>query len=370
MFRPALLAVAASLCLALTPSVSADVSLSAVPDHTAAADGRVNAILRVGDTIYIGGSFTSITRKDGTSVTRHRLAAIDAGTGDPTAWNPDANGTVRALAASPDGTRIFAGGDFGSVGGKSRRRLAKIDAVSGAVTSWKPSASSSVRALAVARGRVYAGGTFSTISGVAVSRMAALDMGTGAVVGGFSPRPDAGVRTLAASPDGSTVYAGGSFTAIGGADRPYLAALSASTGRATSWRPHGSRTVLGVAVSADGSRIYAGGAGSGGQLASYETGSGRQRWARDLDGDVNTVAVSSTTVYAGGHFHRANGASRERLAAFDAATGSLDPWNPGANSLNGVYSLAVTSSRLYAGGDFTVIGGVSQPRLARFSGSP
>jgi hypothetical protein len=321
-------------------------------------------------TIYIGGSFTSITRRDGTSVTRHRLAAIDATTGDPSAWNPDAGGTVRALAASPDGTRIFAGGDFTSVGGKSRRRLAKIDAATGAVTSWKPSASSSVRALAVARGRVYAGGTFSTVSGVAVSRMAALDMGTGAVVSGFGPRPDAGVRALAASPDTSTVYAGGSFTAIGGAARPYLAALDAGTGRATGWKPAASRTVFGVAVSAGGSRVFAGGAGSGGQLAVYDAGSGRTRWARELDGDVNTVAVSPTTVYAGGHFHSAAGASRERLAAFDADTGSLDPWNPGANSVNGVYSLAVSSTRLYAGGDFTVIGGISQPRLARFSGSP
>jgi trimeric autotransporter adhesin len=369
MFRSALLVAFAGL-LVVTPPASADVTLNTVPDRTAAADGRVSAIVRVGSTIFIGGSFTSITRKDGTSVTRHRLAAIDAATGDPKAWNPDADGPVRALAASPDGTRIFAGGDFTSVGGRSRRRLAKIDAASGSVSAWKPSVSSTVRALAVARGRVYAGGTFSSISGVAVSRMAALDMGTGAVVSGFSPRPDAGVRSLAVSSDGSLVYAGGSFTSIGGASRPYLAALSATNGRATSWKPQASRAIFGVALSPDGSRVFAGGAGSGGQLAAYDAGSAKVRWQRDLDGDVNTVAATSTTAYAGGHFHRAGGATRERLAAFDAGSGSLDPWNPGANSINGVYSLAVSTTRLHAGGEFTVIGGVPQACFASFSGSP
>jgi hypothetical protein len=365
MFRALLLlAIAAGLVLA-TPA-QADVRSSPVPDRTASANGRVNAILQVAGKIYIGGSFTSITRRDGTSVSRHRLAAIDAATGDLAAWNPGANGPVLALAASPDGSRIFAGGDFTSVGGERRSRLAKIEARSAAVSFWSPPVSGSVRALVVAQGRLYVGGRFSTISGSSTPRLAALDLDSGAVVAGFDPEPDGGIRALSVSSDGSTIYAGGSFVTIGGARRPYLAALSASTGRATGWQPRASRVVMALAV--NGSRVFTGAAGSGGQLAAYDGGGGRPRWKRDFDGDVVAVVATSDAVYAGGHFHHAGGSDRERLAAFDPVTGQLDPWNPGANSESGIYSLAATSNRLYAGGDFTVIGGRPQPRLARFSG--
>ena len=104
-------------------------------------------------------------------------------------------------------------------------------------------------------------------------------------------------------------------------------------------------------------------------MAAFSTSTNTRLWDRRLDGDANTVAVTGGTVYAGGHFHQAAGATRERLAAFDAATGDVDPWNPGANSTNGIYALTVTSTRLYVGGEFTVIGGVSQPRFAQISGT-
>jgi hypothetical protein len=72
----------------------------------------------------------------------------------------------------------------------------------------------------------------------------------------------------------------------------------------------------------------------------------------------------------GGHFHTAVGQPREKLAAFDPATGSLDPWNPGADSIAGVYAVRAGSTALHVGGDFTLVGGVSQPRYAQFPGSP
>ena len=44
------------------------------------ANGRVWDILRVGDRIYLAGSFTQLTNTDGTTVARNNLAAIDANT--------------------------------------------------------------------------------------------------------------------------------------------------------------------------------------------------------------------------------------------------------------------------------------------------
>jgi trimeric autotransporter adhesin len=351
-------------------TASAAVGLPTQPNDTASANGRVAAIVQVGGTVYLGGSFTSITRKDGTSVSRNRLAAIDTATGDPTSWNPNANGAVRALAASADGTRIFVGGDFTAVGGKGRHKIAVIDATSGAVTAFNPGASSAVRALAVSGSRLYAGGTFNTIGGKSKTGVAKLDAITGAVDAAFSANVDAGVRALAISSDGTRLYIAGSFSKINGSSRPNLARVSASNGTVSSWKPAPGYIVLGIALSGDDSRVYLAGDSTGGHVSAFSTSTTTRLWDRRLDGDANAVAVTGQTVYAGGHFHQAAGATRERLAAFDAATGALDAWNPGANSVNGIYAVAATATQLYVGGEFTVIGGVSQPRFAQFSGTP
>jgi len=47
---------------------------------------------------------------------------------------------------------------------------------------------------------------------------------------------------------GGTVYAGGSFTAIGGQPRNRLAALDAATGTATAWDPNVDDSVYGLAT--------------------------------------------------------------------------------------------------------------------------
>lgn len=363
------LAVITTVILVPEP-VPAAVSLPLRPTATATPNGRVHAIVRVGDTVYLGGSFTAVRRKDGSTVTRNRLAALNATTGELTSWNPNANGTVFALAPSADGSRIFAGGDFTSVAGRTRNRLAKISASSGSLSSWKPSASSTVRALAVKSSRLYAGGTFSTINGTAISRLAALDTSTGAVKTDFVPRPDAGVRALAVAPDGSRLYVAGSFTRIGGASRRNLAAVGTSSGSARSWAPNPGWFAYSVAVSGDGSRVYAGGAGTGGRVAAWRPSSNTPVWEKALDGDANALAVTARALYVGGHFHTAAGQPREKLAAFDPAGGSLDPWNPGADSIAGVYAVRTGSNALHVGGDFTVVGGISQPRYAQFTGTP
>jgi hypothetical protein len=368
--RLALLAVIVAAVLLPAPGAAAAVSLPTAPQVTAAPNGRVHAIVRIGDTVYLGGSFTAVRRPDGTSAARNRLAAFKVSTGQLTSWNPNANGTVLALAASSDGTRVFAGGDFTAVGGRTRNRLAKLDSVTGAVSSWRPSASSTVRALALKGSRLYAGGTFSTMNGASVNRLAAVDVSSGAVATDFKPRPNAGVRSLAVAPDGTRLYVAGSFTTIGGTSRRYLAAVSPSSGSARSWAPNPGWFAYAVTVSSDGSRIFAGGAGTGGHIASWSPSSNTPRWDKTLDGDVNAVALTGGALYLGGHFHTVADRAREKLAALDPATGAVDPWNPGANSVAGVYAVRAGSNALHVGGDFTVVGGRSQPRYAQFPGTP
>ncbi|TAF73148.1 MAG: hypothetical protein EAZ53_13435 [Bacteroidetes bacterium] len=56
-------------------------------------------------------------------------------------------------------------------------------------------------------------------------------------------------------------------------------------------------------------------------------------------------------MYAGGNFTTVAGVERRSLAAIDAVSGSVTGWNPDANSI--VFTLAISGSTVYAGGVFT-----------------
>jgi trimeric autotransporter adhesin len=83
--------------------------------------------------VYAGGDFSSIGGRR-----RSAIAALDARTGAATAWNPNADARVSALAVR--GARVYAGGDFKSIGGKRRRGFASLDARTGTATASTPNA--------------------------------------------------------------------------------------------------------------------------------------------------------------------------------------------------------------------------------------
>src|SRR5206468_1528981 len=79
---------------------------------------------------------------------RNHIAALNkAGSGLATPWDPNANGSVSALAL--DGTTVCTGGNFTSIGGLTRNNIAALDATTGQATPWNPSANGVVDALAV-----------------------------------------------------------------------------------------------------------------------------------------------------------------------------------------------------------------------------
>ncbi|MEI7939658.1 MAG: MBG domain-containing protein [Verrucomicrobiota bacterium] len=216
---------------------------------------RALAVSGDGTTVYVGGEFTGSSSFGG--LTRNRLAAVTAATGAVTAWDPNANNTVYALAVSGDGSTVCAGGQFTTVGGQTRNRIAAIDATTGTPTTWNPNAGGIVRALAVSGWTTYAGGEFTTIGGQTRNRLAALDSAGAATA--WNPNVGGIVRALAVSD--STVYAGGDFYTVNGATtRNYLAALDIVTGTATTWNPNPNSSAYALALSPDGTTAYAGGA--------------------------------------------------------------------------------------------------------------
>ena len=149
-----------------------------------------------------------------------------------------------------------------TIGGKARNCIAVIDATTGAATSWNPHATGGtppnpqVWALNLSGSKVYAGGYFTGIGGQPRNFIAAVNTTGG---GATSWNPDAESVPFGEPPvvyalrvDGSIVYAGGAFDAIGGQPRSHLAALNAAGGAATSWDPQPDDTVQALALGPDG----------------------------------------------------------------------------------------------------------------------
>jgi trimeric autotransporter adhesin len=85
------------------------------------------------------------------------------------------------------------------------------------------------------------------------------------------------------------------------------------------------------------------------------------------NGRVNAVAYLGGTIYLGGSFTSVDGTAGNRLAACDAATGNLLPWNPNANNVVRALKVSPAGTRVYVGGDFSTVGGAVRSRVAALS---
>ncbi len=338
-------------------------------------NGSVYAIAYQGDTVYVGGSFTNAVI-DGHLVQRDRLAAFDTRSGDLLYWAPTANDTVRALAVSDDA--VYVAGDFTRIGGHRRDHLARLDGSSGAVGTFSHQFNGIPEALAVGADNLYVGGSFSRIDSSDRFRLAAFSLYDGAIDNHWTPTTDDTVQALAVS--GHRVYLGGNFHRTDGVRATLrLSAVNADDGELDEdFKPSVPAVVHGLAVDHDG--VYAAMGGLGGRAVAFTT-SGRTRWTRVFDGDVQGIAALNGTVYVGGHFDRAclttetddqgdctgGSQSRVKLAAVNQ-NGSLNGWAPQANGIVGVRTIVVDPKRrtVAVGGDFTSIGGQTQKRYAFF----
>ena len=66
---------------------------------------------------------------------------------------------------------------------------------------------------------------------------------------------------------------------------------------------------------------------------------------------------------------RSTRTTRNRLAACNATTGALLPWNPNANNVLRALKVSPAGTRVYVGGDFSAVGGAARSRVAALSPS-
>lgn len=366
----ALLVVGASLAFGAT--------VQKKPAPSWQTNGRVNAIAVVGNTAYIGGKFTSVRPAGdplGTGeVARNHVAAFNLSTGALLSWDPNASGTVQAIAVS--GSTVYLGGSFTKIGGKGHQRVAAVDATTGTpIAAFKPTVNAEVLGLAVHGSDVYLGGTFTTINGASHTYLAALNGSSGAPDPAFTGSADAEVQAVTMTTDGSKLVVGGNFTHVNGSSQNHIAAVNPATGATMSWASHTPYGI--VALAADSAGVYAAGAGSGGNFAGFNPSSGSMLWQGGTNGNVQAIAVLNGDVYAGGHYtdycgpqggqHTCtNPVARSKMLAVDESTGALQAWNPAVNSTLGVFSLTAGGGYLEMGGDFTKAAGVAQQGFAIF----
>jgi len=301
-----------------TPAVGTPSTVSADGLPTWQINGVVWSQVVVNNTVYVTGSFTR-ARPPGVAVggagevNAGNVFAYDIRTGNRvTSFNHSLNAQGRVITASPDGTRVYVGGDFTAVDGNVRGHVAAFVTATGALDpSFKPNVSGAVRALATTSGTVFLGGTLSAVNGSPRSRLSAVTT-TGALLR-WAPAANGTVWSMVVAPDRSRVIVGGSFTTLNGQSAFGMGSVSATTGAVLPWAANQTirdATSSGAITSlrTDGRQIYGSGykylAGSNfeGTFAADPT-TGTISVVNDCHGDTYDVLPIGPVLYSVGHAH-------------------------------------------------------------------
>ena len=398
---------------ASVPAPSAGGIPSAVPSAiTPQVDnGAVWSVAQVGNTLVMGGTFTSIG-----GVSHPYIAAINATTGAVSStFQASTNGQVYSVQPGPNDHTVYVGGSFTQVNGQAAQFLTMLDTGTGQIVStFKPPAFDygMIRDMAVSGNRLFIGGFFGHVGNFTHGGLATLNATTGALdpymnvqLAGRHNDTGTGAQgwigpwALDLSPNGQRLVVTGNFKTADGLLRDQLVMIDLNQSSAVvdpawstaryapycfNWAFDG--YTRGVSFSPDGSYfvVNATGGGNPGTLcdatARFETASTgtaiQPTWVDETGCDtVWGVTVTDDAVYIGGHNRWNNnplGADqalpgavpRPGLAALDPTSGRPLTWNPGHHPLGAaVYALLATPTGLWMGYDNDWIGNVQYKRM-------
>jgi hypothetical protein len=374
-----------------------------------------------GETLYVGGRFTRVRENPpgvaGPDVVVSNVAAIDVDSGDAvSSWTPKVTGdgaVVRALEVQGD--TVFIGGNFSAVTGPNgvqqpRKNLAAVDAVDGSVEPFAPQVTKTsgapfVYTLLAGNGKLYAGGFFNNVDGKSRTNLAAFNFnpttGTGALDTTWKPKVSNQVKDLEFASDKLSIFVAGAFANATGSNgqterRESVARFETLNGNLHPWKIKDGvvgAPQQGWSLVATPTRLY-GGFGAGPNFAAafrLDNGNdGTQVWRQNVVGNVQTVALSpdKSRLLLGGHFgtyvldQKICGNTRDLsgLVSVDLA----NPLRPGnfmcdwvpeleptdKNNTNGAWTITTTGSKVWVGGGFTRVSDVDQRNLARFEFAP
>lgn len=230
-------------------------------------DGSVSRMLLDNGILYVGGSFSCVgvyVESCDEVDPRNSLASFDVGTGEVTDFDPDISGSVYALDI--DGDTLYVGGDFTTVnGGTTRNYVASFDTATGTVTPFNVGGvNDTVTDLIITGNRLFMSGNFTTVNDDVVRNgVAVINVGDGFLADGQATPVDFNVEEGTAYRmylDEDTLYVVGPFTTVNGnVTRNSMAAFNTDTGIATSFNPNISGGINPMIVDGAGTVYIAGG---------------------------------------------------------------------------------------------------------------
>jgi len=329
-------------------------------------NGKVQAIYRKGDTVYMGGQFDYMARVTGNG------ALFQLPRSQNTTYMPRVNGPID-LVVSDGAGGWYIGGDFTKVGLDSVRYLAHLKNDKKLDTIFKPLPNGKIKSIVVSGTRLFVGGNFTKMGDVTRGYLVMLDKITGAATS-WNPAPNSPVTGIAVY--GDQVYAGGSFTSLGGQSRNYLGSVDTTFALATTWNPNPNAVVKKLIPNAG--KLYVTGdfATISGlpraRLASYTFATGTlDTWSPNPDAVVHDLAFIGSDIYVCGGFHNIGGGVRNWLASVNNTNGNITTWIPTSTTINDtVLALGVSENNLIVGGRFLSGMPVERYRLCSFDFNP
>ncbi|MCG6170220.1 PQQ-like beta-propeller repeat protein [Leptospira sanjuanensis] len=356
---------------------------------------EIYSLVQIGNILFLGGYFTSIG-----GVSRNGIAAIDANTGTLLSHfqSGGLGGTNPVISSMVyTGNMLIVGGGFNSINGVSRNGIAAIDPDTGNVLSWYPQGGLtgslySIMTMLLKGNILYVAGSFLTIGGVSRVRIAAIDISTagvtswypfGGVSGGLSSK-------FCLSEDGNTIYLGGSFSMIGGQNKPKISALDPISGSVkTSFNPPtvnssytpnidsiyqvGNNLVIGSATSSF--TAISGQTRSGFAILDSTNGSLTSLYPTGGFSGISPYTTGFTSIgnslYVFGHFDSVGGQTRNGIVSLDLNSMQILSWYPpngvGGSDFSILRAFPSDSNSIWVYGWFTSIGGVPRNGIAKLN---
>ena len=289
-------------------------------------NGTVHCQKQVGNTLYLGGDFTSVDANTGS------LAGLSLSSTPTQLQLPYVNGTVNTIVSDGTGGYLI-GGSFTSVGGQARTNFARITAAM-TVHPLDIRFNNRINKILVHNGTAYILGAFQSLNTNNVNTIrsgaASINLSNGSITNWSANLNSSYNNTIYdAAISGNTLYIGGLFT-INNVSRA-LAAYDLNLGGALISNFNPTITTNGYAGSA---YIY-------------------------------SLTIANNRIYFGGYFNKINNISCSNVSSINLLTNTPALLNIALNGT--VYALTWNNNLLYVGGSFSMVNNTSRPRLFAYN---
>lgn len=339
----------------------------------------VHTMKRKNNLLYVGGRFTQVS-----GINRSGLFCYDIEKKQITDLNITFDDLIYSLDIDDATNTLYAVGRFHTAGGLPRPRGAAIDLTTSGITNWNPSFSRHPLQVKVHPSGILVAGTFADLGTGKAYTLTVFDFNTTEMQ--RYPRSTSMGDLYCMDIYSGKLYVGGSQLAQNDTlplDRACIA-YELNNGRLyTGWAPNPSSTITSMTVHQDSGIIYIGGNFTSvrsdvppstttavrNRIAAWDVKTNPHTFLTsfnpDLNGTCSTLTYSGNMLYMGGNFTTVGGVSRNRLAAWNLNTNTLDAsFNPNVGN-NSVLSMKISGDHMYIGGDFTLVGGATRNRCAK-----